>query len=95
MSAPYSPSRSADSGEPPADKWKENSKVQKEHIVYLQRLSKEGLKKDEIAERTAAEFPELCKGMRNGCRTATEETRLEAVGDAVFMHTRRYAVWYV
>lgn len=69
--------------------------MQKEHIIYLQKLLKEGLKKDEIAERTAAEFPDLCKGMRNGCKTATEETRVEAVGDAVFMHTRRYAVWYV
>lgn len=69
--------------------------MKKEHIIYLQRRFKEGLKKDEIAKQTAAEFPELCKGMRNGFKTATEETRLEAVGDAVFMHTRRYAVWYV
>lgn len=69
--------------------------MQKEHIIYLQRLSKDGLKKDEIAKRTAAEFPDLCKGMRNGFKVATEETRLEAVGDAVFMHTMRYAKWYV
>lgn len=50
---------------------------------------------EEIAKQMGAEFPELCKGMRNGCKTATEETRLEAVRDAIFMHTRRYAVWHV
>lgn len=69
--------------------------MKKEHIVYLQRLSKEGLKKDEIAKRTATEFPDLCKGMRNGYKVATEETRLEAVVDVVFMQTMRYSHWYV
>lgn len=69
--------------------------MQMEHILYIQLLSKDGLKKDEIAKRTAVEFPDLCKGMRNGFKVATEETRLEVVGDAVFMHTSRHARWYV
>lgn len=69
--------------------------MKKVHIIYVQGLFKEGFTKAEITKRTAAEFPELCKGMRNGCKTATEETRLESVGDAVFQHTMRYADWYV
>lgn len=78
---PSAPSKPilAEASEPTA---KESAKVKKEHIVYLQRLHKEWLTKSEIAKRTAAEFPQLCKAMRNGCKTATEETRLKSVGDA-------------
>lgn len=51
-----------------------NAKAKMEYMTYLQRLHKEGLARDEIPKRTAAELSGLLQGeCGTGCKMAKGE----------------------
>lgn len=64
------------------------------HIIFIQRLHAVGTSKDEIVRRALDAFPDFCKG-EGGGKGATEATRTVRVGNAVEMHTSRWADSYI
>ena len=66
-----------------------------EHITFMQTLSKQGLKIDEITAKTSEAFPLLYQNCGLMGARPTESSRESLISTAVGLHTMSYAKWYV